>query len=181
MLDPHYVLSLTTPLGSFLLRGDDRSVTELVLPSAELVLPSAELARPSAEVARPSTGMADAEAADPAPSHLEDAASQLEAYLAGKHRGFDLPLDPAGTPFQREVWFTLASIPYGQTISYAELASKVGRPRAFRAVGQANGANPLPIFLPCHRVVASGGGLGGYSGGLDLKRALLALEREAVA
>jgi methylated-DNA-[protein]-cysteine S-methyltransferase len=79
------------------------------------------------------------------------------------------------------VWFALADIPYAGTISYAELAARVGRPSAFRAVGQANGANPLPIVLPCHRVIASGGGLGGYSGGLDVKRQLLDLERSVFA
>ncbi len=85
---------------------------------------------------------------------------------------------PSGTDFQRSVWFALADIPYGETVSYAELARAVGRPKAFRAVGQANGHNPLPIVLPCHRVIASGGGLGGYGGGLELKEQLLALERE---
>ena len=87
-----------------------------------------------------------------------------------------LELELSGTEFQRSVWTSLADIPYGEVISYAELAEMVGRPTAFRAVGQANGANPIPIVLPCHRVVASGGGIGGYGGGLDLKRELLALE-----
>jgi len=112
---------------------------------------------------------------------LRSADRQLGEYFAGSRRHFDLELAPVGTPFQRSVWFALADIPYAGTISYAELAARVGRPSAFRAVGQANGANPLPIVLPCHRVIASGGGLGGYSGGLDVKRQLLDLERSVFA
>ena len=96
--------------------------------------------------------------------------------LRRKADGIRPALELEGTEFQKEVWLALAEIPYGKTISYAELASMVGRPTAFRAVGQANGANPIPIVLPCHRVIASGGGIGGYGGGLDMKRQLLALE-----
>jgi methylated-DNA-[protein]-cysteine S-methyltransferase len=107
---------------------------------------------------------------------MADAVSQLREYFAGKRRAFDLPLEVVGTPFQCAVWEALAEIPYGSVVSYAELAAMVGRPRAFRAVGQANGANPIPIVLPCHRVVASGGSIGGYGGGLAMKRCLLALE-----
>lgn len=95
---------------------------------------------------------------------------------AGRLRRFDLPLAPQGTPFQLRVWRALQDIPYGRTCSYAELAAAVGSPRACRAVGQANGRNPLMIVIPCHRVIAAGGGLGGYSGGLDIKRFLLRLE-----
>ncbi len=110
---------------------------------------------------------------------LGDAAAQLEEYFAGRRRRFDLPFVLSGTPFQCDVWRSLADIPYGTTVSYAELAEMVGRPTAFRAVGQANGSNPLPIVLPCHRVVASGGGIGGYGGGLPVKRKLLSLEGAA--
>ena len=105
-----------------------------------------------------------------------DAARQLDEYFARRRRTFELPLSVSGTPFQEQVWLTLAEIPYGETISYAELARWVGRPQAFRAVGQANGANPIPIILPCHRVIAADGSIGGYGGGLPTKRRLLALE-----
>ena len=101
---------------------------------------------------------------------------QLGEYFAGRRRHFDLPLCPAGTDFQRRVWRALADIPYGTAISYRELARRVGSPKGYRAVGQANGKNPLPIILPCHRVIGADGALGGYSGGLDRKRFLLDLE-----
>ncbi|MBN1485899.1 MAG: methylated-DNA--[protein]-cysteine S-methyltransferase [Chloroflexia bacterium] len=107
---------------------------------------------------------------------LREAAAQLEQYVARERRSFDLPLDLRGTPFQLQVWQALLEIPYGQTRSYAQVADAIGRPRAVRAVGAANGANPLPIIIPCHRVVRSDGSLGGYGGGLPLKRALLRLE-----
>ncbi len=103
-------------------------------------------------------------------------AAQLAEYFAGRRRDFALALDPPGTPFQRQVWEELARIPFGATISYGELARRVGRPAAARAVGAANGANPIPIVLPCHRVIGSDGSLTGYGGGLPLKKALLALE-----
>jgi methylated-DNA-[protein]-cysteine S-methyltransferase len=104
---------------------------------------------------------------------LDEAAGQLEAYFSGDRRHFDLPLDLAGTPFQLRAWHALAEIPYGTTVSYAEQARRLGRPSAVRAVGAANGRNPVPIVLPCHRVVGSDGSLTGFGGGLDVKRALL--------
>jgi len=107
---------------------------------------------------------------------LRNARRQLDEYFAGKRQAFDLPLSPAGTDFQRTVWATLASIPYGETISYAQLASRVGRPAASRAVGAANGRNPLPIMLPCHRVIGADGRLTGFGGGLPTKQFLLKLE-----
>jgi len=105
------------------------------------------------------------------------AATQILEYLEGKRTEFDLPLDLRGTPFQRRVWEKLLEIPYGETRSYQEIARAVRRPRALRAVGNANGANPVSLVVPCHRVVASGGKLGGYGGGLSLKARLLAMER----
>ena len=111
---------------------------------------------------------------DPAP--FREAVRQLEAYFAGRLRRFDLALEPGGTPFQATVWAALRAIPYGETTSYRELAARVGRPRAVRAVGAANGRNPLPIVIPCHRVVGSDGSLTGFAGGLGAKRALLELE-----
>ena len=108
---------------------------------------------------------------------LRSAVRELEAYLAGELRQFSLALAPMGTPFQLDVWNALRAIPYGETRSYGELADRIGRPRAVRAVGAANGANPLPIVVPCHRVIGSNGSLTGFGGGLPLKQALLALER----
>jgi len=107
---------------------------------------------------------------------LREAERQLREYFAGKRRSFDLPLAPKGTPFQREVWQALASIPYGRTSSYGELAARVGRPSASRAIGAANGRNPLPIVLPCHRVIGADGSLTGFGGGLPTKQFLLKLE-----
>jgi methylated-DNA-[protein]-cysteine S-methyltransferase len=107
---------------------------------------------------------------------LEEGRRQLLEYLAGERQIFDLPLAPAGTPFQRAVWQALQTIPYGQTRSYGDIARQIGRPKAFRAVGMANHENPIPIFIPCHRVVGSDGSLTGYAGGLELKKALLGLE-----
>jgi methylated-DNA-[protein]-cysteine S-methyltransferase len=101
----------------------------------------------------------------------------LRAYFAGDLRQFDLPLEPEGTPFQQRVWKELLKIPYGETRSYMEIAQHIGAPAAVRAVGAANGANPLPIVVPCHRVIGASGKLVGYGGGLNLKRRLLALER----
>lgn len=111
-----------------------------------------------------------------APARLAFARRQLDEYFAGRRRRFDLPLQPIGTPFQRRVWEALASIPYGQTWTYADLARHIGRPGAMRAVGGANGRNPLPIVVPCHRVIGSDGSLTGFAGGVELKARLLALE-----
>ncbi len=107
---------------------------------------------------------------------LRKAHEQLDEYFAGKRHAFDLPLSPAGTEFQLKVWTTLASIPYGETISYAQLATRIGKPSAMRAVGAANGRNPLPIVLPCHRVIGADGALTGFGGGLPTKQFLLKLE-----
>jgi len=104
---------------------------------------------------------------------FRDTTQQLDAYFAGKRRDFDLELAPEGTPFQQRVWRELCAIPYGETISYGELARRIGRPGAFRAVGAANGRNPISIIVPCHRVIGSNGSLTGFGGGLDTKRALL--------
>ena len=106
------------------------------------------------------------------------AEKQLQEYFAGERKKFSLKLDIAGTEFQESVWYALNKIAYGKTISYAQQAKLVRKPRAFRAVGTANGKNPVAISLPCHRVVASDGTLGGYGGGLAIKRKLLALESQ---
>lgn len=150
-----------TPIGPLLVSASDSAVTEVFLPN---------------------TGAAaHGGTPGPLPPVLRTAVRQLEQYFAGKREQFDVPLSCGGTPFQLSVWTALDDIPYGETITYGELAASVGRPGAFRAVGQANGANPLPIFHPCHRVVAAGGHLGGYGGGLDVKRKLLALEGSPLA
>jgi methylated-DNA-[protein]-cysteine S-methyltransferase len=154
-------LAVPSPIGELVLEGDDESLTNVVLPDSS---------RASAFAG------ADDDSAAAAPRALADAARQLGEYFAGARTAFELPLLTAGTPFQREVWARLAEIPYGETISYAELAASVDRPQAFRAVGSANGANPIAIIVPCHRVITSSGSLGGYAGGLDAKRTLLALE-----
>lgn len=110
------------------------------------------------------------------PARCAHVVAQLGEYFAGARRSFDLELAPHGTPFQLRVWQALREIPYGQTISYAELARRIGQPSAMRAVGAANGRNPIPIVVPCHRVIGKDGGLTGFGGGLPCKQALLALE-----
>lgn len=104
------------------------------------------------------------------------AIAQLREYLAGERRSFDLPLNPVGTEFQRQCWAALQRIPYGQTVSYQDIANAIGNPKAVRAVGAANGANPISIVIPCHRVIGKSGKLVGFGGGLPLKEKLLALE-----
>ena len=117
-----------------------------------------------------------AASADPV---LLDAADQLRAYFAGELREFELPLAPRGTAFQRQVWAAVSAVPYGSTATYSEIAAAVGRPDACRAVGAANGRNPLPVIVPCHRIIGAAGALTGYGGGLDRKRSLLDLEAAA--
>ena len=112
---------------------------------------------------------------------LGQAVNQLTEYFAGDRQNFDLPLAPEGTAFQKTVWNELARIPYGVTISYGQLAGRIGRASASRAVGAANGRNPLPIVLPCHRVIGAAGQLTGYAGGLEIKRWLLIHEGELLA
>lgn len=108
---------------------------------------------------------------------LKEAKAQLDAYFAGRLKVFELPLAPAGTEFQMKVWNALCDIPYGETITYGQLAGRLGNVNASRAVGMANSRNPLPVFIPCHRVVGTGGKLTGYTGGLDIKVKLLQLEQ----
>lgn len=125
-----------------------------------------DLPRDAASFALPSTPL------------LRQAAAELREYFAGQRRQFTVPLDPKGTPFQQKVWKALQEIPYGETRSYKEIAIAAGNEKACRAVGMANNRNPLPIFIPCHRVVGSDGKLVGYAGGLDVKTFLLELEKE---
>jgi len=144
--------TMDTPIGRIVLEADGDVLIGLRLPNS------------------PSQGRQHEES-----PILKEAATQLEEYFGGERTDFDLRMELDGTPFQREVWAELSRIPYGETISYGELARRVGRPRGPRAVGQANGRNPIAIIVPCHRVLASNG-IGGYGGGLTVKRALLALE-----
>ena len=146
-------LRFSSPIGPLTLEEGEGGLTALYLPNAD----------PPA-----STGEAT-------PLLLEGR-DQILAYFAGTRKTFDLPLAPQGTPFQRKVWRALADIPYGQSITYGALARQVGCPGGARAVGQANHRNPLPILLPCHRVVGADGALTGYGGGLEVKEYLLRLE-----
>jgi len=123
-----------------------------------------------------SGGWSRARGGTPADAILERTRTQLEKYFAGATTTFDVPLGPDGTPFQTRVWDALCMIPYGETISYGELARRLGEPKAMRAVGAANGRNPIPIIVPCHRVIGADGSLTGYGGGMERKRWLLAHE-----
>jgi methylated-DNA-[protein]-cysteine S-methyltransferase len=110
---------------------------------------------------------------------LKQAAKELNEYFAGKRFDFSFPPSSSGTDFQKRVWREIAKIPFGKTISYGELAKRTGKPKAIRAAGTATGRNPLGIIIPCHRVLAKGGGIGGYAGGLDRKRRLLEHEKSS--
>lgn len=147
-----------SPVGLLLLAGDDAALRFLSFPSGHRAF-------------GPKPGWRAAEAAPFAPAR-----AQLAAYFAGRLARFDLPLALGGTPFQNEVWRYLPRIGFGETRGYGEIARALGRPGASRAVGAANGANPLPIILPCHRVIGASGALTGFGGGLPVKRFLLALE-----
>src|SRR5262249_2899571 len=114
-------------------------------------------------------------------SLFDDAIRQLREYFAGERKAFSLRLSPEGTDFQPAVWSELRKMPYGETISYKQLAERIGKPKAVRAVGAANGANPIPIIIPCHRVIGNDGSLTGFGGGLPLKKRLLELESQQLA
>lgn len=148
-----YLYTIPTPLGDITLAEEEAQLVQLCLPG--LPLPPGQY--------------------EGTPL-LQRAAAQLKEYLAGARRTFDLPLQPRGTPFQQKVWQALQQIPYGHTMSYGQLAARIGRPKASRAVGMACHCNPLPILIPCHRVLGASGSLTGYAGGLGQKRFLLALE-----
>ena len=151
-------VSMPSPVGPLLLAGDDDGLRRVEFHSQR---------HPMARAMEWRQGENDV---------LRDARAQLEEYFTGTRREFDLPLAPRGTEFQLDVWRCLQAIPYGETISYAELARRIDRPSAMRAVGAANGRNPLPIVVPCHRVIGADGSLTGFGGGLPTKRFLLELE-----
>jgi methylated-DNA-[protein]-cysteine S-methyltransferase len=147
-----------SPIGKLLIAGDNDVIRQINF----------------AKNGEPSRPQADWQESERGP--VAQAARQLREYFQGKRTDFDLPLAPEGTEFQRSVWRRLQEIPYGETISYGELARRVGNPKASRAVGAANGQNPIPIVIPCHRVIGANGKLTGFGGGLPTKEALLALE-----
>lgn len=140
------------PLGRLTIAANDKGITQILFGDVPLDLPR----RPSALT--------------------NTAATQLQEYFAGKRRVFTVDLDPQGSEFQLRVWRELSKIPYGQTRTYADIAEAIGNPKAYRAVGMANNKNPLPIVLPCHRVIGTNGKLVGYAGGIKIKRYLLELE-----
>lgn len=154
-----YYCYLNTPIGDLLLAGDDEALSLVGFPKGKM-------------------------RHDPDPDWIFNekpfaaARQQLKQYFAGERKEFDLPLHLTGTEFQIQVLEELQRIPYGETTSYGDIAKRIGRPKAVRAVGAANGRNPLPIIIPCHRVIGSGGDLTGFGGGLDTKEALLRLEAE---
>ncbi len=145
-----------SPIGKLLLLGKDGIVEELHFPN-------------STKLQTPDKGLEDEQS-------FKQVIRQLNEYFQGKRKRFDLKLSPAGTPFQKSVWQQLQNIPFGQTVSYSFIAEKIGNPKASRAVGMANNKNPIPIIIPCHRVLGKDGSLTGYGGGLDTKRFLLDLE-----
>ena len=151
-----------TPIGTLRIVGDAQGIDRIELPKSAACEPD-----PSWKPARSAP-----------PPALGEARRQLTEYFDGARRDFDLPLAAGGTPFQRRVWDELRRIPYAETISYGELARRIGKPTASRAVGAANGRNPISIVVPCHRVIGADGTLTGFGGGLPVKRSLLALERQ---
>jgi len=160
MNEAGYYCELDSPLGTITLEGDGTFLTGLYMPQHKWW-----------------HGLDAARRRNDEP--FAAAREQLTEYFAGRRREFDVPLKLLGTPFQQRVWQELVRIPFGTTISYAELARRVGQPTAFRAVGNANGRNPVSVLVPCHRVIGAGGKLTGYGGGLDNKERLLAWERES--
>src|SRR6266496_299692 len=153
-----YYTQIESPLGPLLLAGDESGLRLIHFVNGR-------------HSAKPDPAWIDN------PGQLREPVRQLRVYFAGELKEFDLPLAPDGTPFQQKVWRELCKIPYGETISYGELARRIDNPNASRAVGLANGSNPIPIIIPCHRVIGSNGKLTGYGGGLPIKEKLLALEK----
>lgn len=152
-----YTRTVESPIGPLLLTSDGQSLTRLLI----------------GDPPDPSWST------EPCPV-LNRAAAQLAEYFAGERTEFDLPLAPAGTPFQLAVWQALREIPYARTWSYGQLATRVGNPKASRAVGLANGRNPISVIVPCHRVIGANGKLVGYGGGVERKEILLHLERRSI-
>jgi methylated-DNA-[protein]-cysteine S-methyltransferase len=152
--------TLRTPVGVLRVSADDQGVTAIERVSRAKVSARTKVSARATRATR----------------HADTAVQQLREYFAGTRRKFTVPLHLEGTEFQQQAWAAMRNIRYGHTLSYAQQAKAIGKPRAIRAVGSANGANPVPIIVPCHRVIASNGSLGGYALGLAMKRYLLALE-----
>ena len=161
---PTFSSTIATPLGPMRAVFDGPALVELAFVDTSTTAPA------------PVTVPAPLPVPTHVAGHLAALHAALDAYFSGRDVPFVVPLAPVGTPFQREVWTALREIPFGATASYAEIARRIGRPRAVRAVGAANARNPIAIFVPCHRVIGADGSLTGYAGGLERKRALLALE-----
>ncbi len=157
-----FYTTLESPVGTLLLAGDSQALRMVSFQSSKHAEP------PQADWKQ-----------DKAP--FAEVIRQLRAYFRGERKEFDLPLAPEGTEFQLRVWNRLRTIPYGETISYAQLAERIGNPKAVRAVGLANGSNPIPIIIPCHRVIGSDGSLTGFGGGLLTKKMLLELESKQLS
>ena len=153
---------METPIGSLMLAGDGENLVELGFPSGKA---ARRHVRDWQEH----------------PTSFAEVKEQLSAYFDGRLQEFSVPLAPTGTEFQLRVWQALRKIPYGETISYGELAKSIGKPTASRAVGAANGRNPIPVIIPCHRVIGASGKLVGFGGGLATKQRLLALEQQVIA
>lgn len=151
-----------TPIGKLLLAGDGDYLTVLGFPGGKM------------QRRHEKDWIKDS-------SPFKEVRFQLDSYFAGELEEFDLPVLPKGTLFQESVWQALTEIPYGETWSYGQLASHIGKPKASRAVGAANGVNPIPVIIPCHRVIGSSGKLTGFGGGLETKQYLLGLESQAIA
>ncbi len=145
-------VAVDSPIGVWVIEGDADGLTRIDLPRRRVSSTTTSISTP-----------------------VRAAARQIEQYFAGRRQHFEVDLHLEGTPFQQDVWLALTEIPYGEVRSYGDIAGAIGRPHAYRAVGNANSKNPWPIIVPCHRVVASDG-IGGYAGGLDVKRFLLHLE-----
>ncbi len=152
----HLRTTVSSPLGILALAAGNRGLRSLSILGSQAQLPPGRL---------------------PAKGLLRDAALQIKDYFLGQLREFDLPLDLVGTPFQLLVWHALRKVPFGETLSYGDLAARIGRPKSARAVGAANARNPVAIVVPCHRILGAGGSLSGYAAGLEAKHALL--EHEA--
>ena len=167
---------LRTPVGVLRVTASERGVTAIERVSRASVASCAKVST-RAKVSR--AKVSRAQVSPRAARHADTAVRQLREYFAGTRRKFAVPLDLDGTEFQQRAWAAMCGIRYGHTLSYAQQAKAIGKPKAVRAVGSANGANPVPIIVPCHRVIASDGSLGGYALGLTMKRYLLALETTA--
>jgi methylated-DNA-[protein]-cysteine S-methyltransferase len=163
---------MESPVGPLLLAADGAGLRRIVFLNGK------RTARSAAHRGVPQPASEEGQRISPEGQRtLTETIRQLRAYFSGELESFSLPLAPEGTPFQLEVWRRLCDIPFGETISYGELACLIHRPGASRAVGLANGSNPIPLVIPCHRVIGSNGKLTGYGGGLPIKEKLLALER----